>query len=144
MCLKSLFFQGAGYKICVSAMFWIFRKWTWMARKSHHVQTISIYITLLYNSWRHTHVPEKSIFLGTGCKICVPVKFRFCENWLRRLIELIEYNQKTSLLCYYIDSRRPALVPENSVFQELAVKFAFWRSLDFEKNKLHGLVERIK
>ena len=57
----------------------------------HSYTKKNIYIMLLYDSRSPTYVPKSQLFQRAWSKIYVPMKFGFWENWLCRLIELIEY-----------------------------------------------------
>ena len=80
---------------------------------------------------------EKWVFQGDNCKICIPVKFEFWENWLRGLIELIEYIKETSILCYYTIQVAYA-VPEKLVFSRAGYQIYVLAKFGCEKTDFAG------
>ena len=117
MCPKSDFFRGLAVKFLIRRSL-DFEKLTSQARKTYQIYTKNIDIMLLYNSRSALHVPEKSVFSREGCKICIPVMFKFWENGLSGFSKLFKYNQINIYILLLYNSRCPTHLPEKWVFSE--------------------------
>jgi len=143
MCWKSQFFQGASYKICVSMKFVFWENWFHgLVELIKYKQKISI---LCYDTIHGSlHMwPKSQFFQGANCKICVPTKLGYWENWLCGLIELIKYIQK--YLCYIIiRSKEPTKEPKKSVFSKAGYNICALAKFGFWENWLCELIELIE
>ena len=114
-CAPKSNFQEIGCKICVPIMFEFWENGLAGSLNSSNTKKTSILCHYTINDALRMCL-KSQFFTGLAIKFAFLQSLDFEKNWLRQLIELIEYIKKISILLSY-NSRRPNHVLEKSIFR---------------------------